>query len=47
MFFKAIKSLALAGVISIGCLANVSAADIKFFTIGTAEQLTHIIPLEE
>ena len=35
MFFKAIKSLALAGVISIGCLANVSAADIKFFTIGT------------
>ena len=35
MFFKAIKSLALAGVISISCLANVSAADIKFFTIGT------------
>ena len=35
MFFKAIKSLALAGVVSIGCLANVSAADIKFFTIGT------------
>ena len=35
MFFKAIKSLALAGVISIGCLASVSAADIKFFTIGT------------
>ena len=35
MFFKAIKSLALAGVISISCLASVSAADIKFFTIGT------------
>ena len=35
MFFKAIKSLALASVISISCLASVSAADIKFFTIGT------------
>ena len=35
MFFKAIKSLALAGVITISCLTNVNAADIKFFTIGT------------
>ena len=35
MFLKTMKSLALAGVISISCLANASAADLKFFTIGT------------
>ena len=35
MFLKTMKSLALAGVMSINCLANASATDLKFFTIGT------------
>ena len=34
MFFKAIKSLALAGVISIGCLANVR----RFLTLSSILQ---------
>ena len=35
MFLKTMKSLALASVMTISCLAGASAADLKFFTIGT------------